>query len=115
MTRVRAACRAEFESDMEKELEEIGGFPVMTAEMHALQLKRLEGLGEEPSQEELGAMRWPQRSWWADRARIGARKALQLTLASPNPDSRGERAVSRASSLPLTPPPHSPLPPWQFC
>ena len=81
MTRVRAACRdVEFESDMEEKLEDIGGLPVMTAEMHALQLKRLEGLGEEPGQEELGAMRWPQRSWWADRARIGARKALQLTL-----------------------------------
>ena len=34
----------------------------MTAKMHALQLKRLEGLGKEPSQEELGAMRRPQRS-----------------------------------------------------
>ena len=81
MMRVRAVCRAD-ESDMEEELEDIGGLPVMTAEMHALQLKRLEGLGEEPGQEELGAMRWPQRSWWADRARIGARKALQL---SPSP------------------------------
>ena len=61
---------------MWEQLENIGGYPVMTKEMYALQLKRLEGLGKEPSQEELGAMRWPQRCWWDDRVRIGARKSL---------------------------------------
>ena len=76
---VRACCRAGYESSASipiTKFKDIGGYPVMTAEMHALQLKRLEGLGKEPSQEELGAMRWPQRSWWADRVRIGARNSL---------------------------------------
>ena len=54
----------------------------MTPEQRALQLRRLQGLDKGPTKEELGGMRWPQRSWWADRARIGARKALQL---SPSP------------------------------
>ena len=48
-----------------------GGFPTITAEQRALQRRRLEGLGEEPTLEELGDMRWPQRDWWADRDRIG--------------------------------------------
>ena len=51
---VRVCCRAGNEYDMWEQLEHIGGYPVMTKEMHALQLKRLEGLGKEPSQEELG-------------------------------------------------------------
>ena len=49
-----------------------GGYPTMTKDQHALQGMRLEGLGEEPSEAELGDMRWPQRCWWADRVRIGA-------------------------------------------
>ena len=49
-----------------------GGFPTITAEQRALQRQRLEGLGEEPTVEELGDMRWPHREWWADRDRIGA-------------------------------------------
>ena len=85
MTRVRAACRdAEFESDMEEKLEDIGGLPVMTAEMHALQLKRLEGLGEEPGQEELGAMRWPQRHI-ARRIQL---PAVAIADETPAPSSR---------------------------
>ena len=61
---------------MTEALADFGGYPVMTNEMHALQLERLNGLGKEPSQEELGGMRWPQRCWWADCVRIGARKSL---------------------------------------
>ena len=54
------------------------GFPTMTPEQRdrALQLRRLQGLGEGPTQEELGGMRWPQRGWWADRDRIGECQSL---------------------------------------
>ena len=47
-----------------------GGYPTMTKDQHALQEMRLQGLGEEPFEAELGDMRWPQRCWWADRVRI---------------------------------------------
>ena len=73
---MRAAACAGSELQMNKDLKHIGGYPVMTNMMYAVQLKRLEGLGEEPSQEELGGMQWPQRCWWDDRVRIGARKSL---------------------------------------
>ena len=46
---------------MWEDLDEFGHLPTMTAEQRALQWRRLEGLGEEPTQEELGDMRWPQR------------------------------------------------------
>ena len=42
-----------------------------SAEHRAQQLRRLKGRGEEPSEEELGVMHWPQRAWWDDRDRIG--------------------------------------------
>ena len=45
--------------------------PPYSAELRAQQLRRLEGRGEEPSEEELGVMHWPQRAWWDDRDRIG--------------------------------------------
>ena len=54
-----------------------GGLPTMTPEQRALQRRRLQGLGEEPTQEELGGMRWPQRCWWADRDRIGECQSLE--------------------------------------
>ena len=53
-----------------------GGFPTITAEQRAMQRRRLEGLGEEPTQEELGDMMWPQRAWWEDRDRIGECQSL---------------------------------------
>ena len=62
---------------MEQRFWESGGYPVMTDEFYALQLERLNGLGKEPSQEELGGMRWPQRCWWADRDRIGECQSLE--------------------------------------
>ena len=66
--RCRAGVDAFFEDD---DFTEQGGYPAITAEQRALQFKRLEGLGEEPTLEELGAMRWPHRCWWEDRDRIG--------------------------------------------
>ena len=59
------------------ELKEEGGFPTITPEQRALQLRRLQGLGKEPTQEELGEMRWPHRCWWADRDRIGECQSLE--------------------------------------
>ena len=53
-----------------------GGYPTITAEQRALHRRRLEGLGEEPSLEELGEMMWPQRAWWEDRDRIGECQSL---------------------------------------
>ena len=66
--RCHAGVDAFFEDD---DFTEQGGYPAITAEQRALQFKRLEGLGEEPTLEELGAMRWPHRCWWEDRDRIG--------------------------------------------
>ena len=34
------------------------------------QLARLEGHGQEPSQEELASLAWPHCEWWQDRDRI---------------------------------------------
>ena len=53
-----------------------GGFPTITAEQRAMQRRRLQGLGEEPTEEELGDMMWPQRAWWEDRDRIGECQSL---------------------------------------
>ena len=36
-----------------------------------MQRQRLQGLGEEPTEDELGNMMWPQWAWWEDRDRIG--------------------------------------------
>ena len=66
-----------------------GGFPTITAEQRAMQRRRLEGLGEEPTQEELGDMMWPQRAWWEDRDRIGeCQSLLTLVLALPSVATR---------------------------
>ena len=53
-----------------------GGYPTITAEQRAMQRQRLQGLGEEPTEEELGDMMWPQRAWWEDRDRIGECQSL---------------------------------------
>ena len=60
-----------------------GGFPTITPEQRALQLRRLQGLGEGPTEEELGGMRWPQRGWWADRDRIGECRSLEPAAHNP--------------------------------
>ena len=71
-SRACARCRAGVDAFYEDyDFTEQGGYPAITAEQRALQFKRLEGLGEEPTLEELGAMRWPHRCWWEDRDRIG--------------------------------------------
>ena len=51
--------------------------PPYSAENRAQQLRRLEGRGEEPSEEELGAMHWPRSAWWDDRDRIGVCPSLE--------------------------------------
>ena len=79
------------------ELKDEGGFPTITPEQREQQRRRLQGVGNEPTQEELGGMRWPHRCWWADRDRIGECLSLEplvsvtlwlhnlLTLNHPRP------------------------------
>ena len=65
------------------ELKDDGGFPTITPEQREQQRRRLQGEGDEPTQEELGGMRWPQRCWWADRDRIGECLSLEPLVSNP--------------------------------
>ncbi len=87
---------------MWEDLDEFGHLPTMTAEQRALQWRRLEGLGEEPTQEELGDMRWPQRCWWEDRDKIGE-------CASPSNPRVGKLPCQGPHLVPVLPLPR------QFC
>ena len=65
------------------ELKVQGGFPTITPEQREQQRRRLQGVGDEPTQEELGGMRWPHRCWWADRDRIGECLSLEPLVSNP--------------------------------